>query len=168
MNEEVVNLYRWPRTTLFILLIYVMSATAASASWAFAFVVHDGKTYALSNDTVSKSLLGGKIGQVSYYSDEEGSYGGNFSNALPKGTPYFRIQGTPVEQAITVQNRDGTYVKAYYQGQHSAGGDNTEDERNSPAGTSYSGENFILPIILFVLVGTAVAIVFHNKLGKGK
>lgn len=168
MNEEVVNLYRWLRTAMFILLVYVLSATAASASWAFAFVVNDGKTYSLSNDTVNKSLLGDKIGQVSYYSDEEGAYGGNFSNTLPKGTPYFRIQGIALDQAIAVQSRDGTYVKAYYQGKYSAGGENTEAEKDSPAGASYSGENLILPIVLFILVGTAVAIVFHNKLGKRK
>lgn len=153
---------------MFILLVYVLSATAASASWAFNFVVNDGKTYALSEDTVNKSLLGAKIGQVTYYSDEEGSYGGNFSNVLPKGTPYFSVQGIPVDQAIAVQSMDGTYVKAYYQGPYSAGGQNTEAERVDPIGSSYSGEKLVLPIVLFVLVGTALAIVFHNKLSKRK
>ncbi|OAB40392.1 hypothetical protein [Paenibacillus antarcticus] len=89
-------------------------------SWTYGFVVNDGKIFGLTDEVVEESFLGYEIGEVTYYSDIEGSYSGNFSNELPVGTLYFTIQGIAPEEAIAVK-KDGFYVKATYGGEYSGG-----------------------------------------------
>ena len=50
----------------------------SSADWAFTFVVWDGYIYQLSDEYVEDIVE--EIGEVTKYSDTEGTYSGNFSN----------------------------------------------------------------------------------------
>ena len=87
---------RYMKIPLITLLLLVMcSSPAALASWAYPFVVNDGKIYVMSEDPVEASALGDVVGKVTYYTDREGTYGGNFSNVYPKGTKYYAIQESP-------------------------------------------------------------------------
>lgn len=104
--------------SLFTLLLLVMcSSPAAVASWAYPFVVNDGKIFVVSEDRVEESTLGDVVGKVTYHTDQEGTYGGNFSNIYPKGTKYYAIQGIAPESTIAVETQEG-YVMARYEGEY--------------------------------------------------
>lgn len=100
-----------------LLLLVMCSSPAAVASWAYSFVVNDGKIYVVSEDRVDQSTLGDVVGKVTYHTDREGTYGGNFSNIYPKGTKYYAIQGMTPESAIAVETQEG-YVMARYEGEY--------------------------------------------------
>lgn len=88
----------------------------SSADWAFSFVVWDDYIYQLDDEYVLE--VEEKIGEVTVYSDMEGSYKGNFSNEYEKGTKYYSIQGISPEEAIAVQGEDGKYRKAIRDGKY--------------------------------------------------
>ncbi|RED59402.1 hypothetical protein [Cohnella lupini] len=90
-------------------------ATTSSASWAFdSFVVYNGNIYTVNTaDKITEVGMG--IGEVTYYSDKEGTYSGNFSNKFPIGSKYYEIQNVDTEKSIAVQLENGSYVRANYQ-----------------------------------------------------
>lgn len=100
-----------------LLLLVMCSSSVATASWAYSFVVNDGKIFVVSEDRVDQSTLGDVVGKVTYHTDREGTYGGNFSNIYPKGTKYYAIQGITPESAIAVEKQEG-YVMARYEGEY--------------------------------------------------
>jgi hypothetical protein len=81
----------------------------SSADWAYSFVVWDGFIYNLADDYVED--ISEKIGEVTRYSDMEGTYSGNFSNVYEKGTKYYAITGISTEEAIAVEERMGDIEK---------------------------------------------------------
>ncbi|GIO98901.1 hypothetical protein J14TS5_39870 [Paenibacillus lautus] len=104
---------------LLTLLLLVMGLSpAAVASWAYSFVVNDGKVFVVSEDRVDESTLGDVVGKVTYHTDQEGTYGGNFSNIYPRGTKYYAVQGIAPELAIAVETQEG-YLMARYEGEYS-------------------------------------------------
>ncbi|NRD77085.1 hypothetical protein HPT25_06190 [Bacillus sp. BRMEA1] len=82
----------------------------SSASWAYAFVVWNGYVYKITNEKVEQ--IDREIGEVTIYSDREGTYPGNFSNSYKKGTKYYSIKGISSDQAIAIQEQNGKYLKA--------------------------------------------------------
>jgi len=88
------------------------------ANWAYPFVVWNGYTYVISDEKVEK--VGKEIGHVTKYSDMEGTYTGNFSNAYKKGTKYFAIKGISTDEAIAVQDEKGKFVKATREGKYAS------------------------------------------------
>ena len=100
---------------LFVVLL-LFFPNKSSASWAYLFVVWDGFTYVITDEKVEE--VDKKIGAVTRYSDMEGTYSGNFSNAYKKGTQYFSIKGVSTDVAIAVQKEDGTYIKAIRDGEY--------------------------------------------------
>ncbi|MER2009623.1 MAG: hypothetical protein ABS939_19485 [Psychrobacillus sp.] len=87
----------------------------SSADWAFQFVVWNGYIYQLSDEYVEN--VDEKIGEVTKYSDMEGTYSKNFSNTYEKGTKYYAIQGISTEEAIAIEE-DGRYKKAIRDGKY--------------------------------------------------
>lgn len=87
----------------------------SSADWAFEFVVWDGYIYQLSEEYVEN--IDEEIGEVTKYSDMEGTYSGNFSNTYEKGTKYYAIQGISTEEAIAIEDK-GKYKKAIRNGKY--------------------------------------------------
>ena len=87
----------------------------SSADWAFQFVVWDSYIYQLSDEYVEN--IDEKIGEVTKYSDMEGTYSGNFSNTYEKGTKYYAIQGISTEEAIAIEEK-GKYRKAIRDGKY--------------------------------------------------
>ena len=87
----------------------------STASWAFQFVVWDGYIYQLSDEYVEDVVE--EIGEVTKYSDMEGTYSGNFSNVYEKGTKYYAMQGISTEEAIAIEE-EGKYRKAIRDGKY--------------------------------------------------
>ncbi|RDW15878.1 hypothetical protein [Oceanobacillus chungangensis] len=81
----------------------------SSADWAFSFVVWNGYIYQLSDEYVEDA--GKEIGEVTNYSDTEGTYSGNFSNEYEKGTKYYSIEGISTDEVIAIED-NGKYRKA--------------------------------------------------------
>lgn len=92
-------------------IILFIFPTKPLASWAYSFVVWDGYVYIISKNIAEDPAK--EIGEVTYYSDAEGTYSGNFSNTYEKGTKYFAITGVSTNVAIAVQERDGTFITAF-------------------------------------------------------
>ena len=88
----------------------IANPNASSADWASSFVVWDDYIYQLDEEYVLE--VDEEIGEVTVYSDMEGTYKGNFSNEYEKGTKYYSIQGISTAEAIAVQEEDGKYRKA--------------------------------------------------------
>ena len=133
---------------VFILSISILFPNKSLASWAYAFVVWDDYVYVITDEQVDG--VDKEIGHVTKYSDREGTYSGNFSNAYPKGTKYYSIRGVSTDEAIAIQEGDGTYIKATRDGEYAGGLGNL----SSPV--------FIGSILLVVII----AIVGINYFGK--
>lgn len=110
----------WMRATLLALLLFGSMLSQASADWAANFVVFNGGMYTVTEEEVATNAIGEQIGQVTRYSDREGTYGGNFSNRFPVGTPYYAILGAGEHKRIAVKTEDGTFVAAIYTGRYGA------------------------------------------------
>lgn len=95
-------------------LMLLMPTASVYASWAFGFVVYNDNVYKLTDETVPADRIGLKIGKVSMYTDVEGSYKGNYSNALPEGSEYRGIIGIDVQDAIAADTGGGQFVKAVF------------------------------------------------------
>ena len=65
--------------------------------------------------------IGAKIGRVTKYSDQEGTYSGNFSNVFPIGTEYYTILGIDRKEAIAVKADETLYLQADYGGAYAGG-----------------------------------------------
>lgn len=87
----------------------------SSADWVNSFVVWEGYIYRISDEYIDD--ISEEIGEVTKYSDMEGTYSGNFSNAYRKGTKFYAIKGISTEEAIAVAE-DGKYRKAIRNGKY--------------------------------------------------
>ena len=82
-----------------------------AASWAFDSVKWHNHIYRVTTETVGG--VGQQIGVVTNYSDNEATpETGTFSNKYPVGTKLFSILNTDTIDAIAVQTKDGSYLKA--------------------------------------------------------
>ncbi|WP_081986965.1 hypothetical protein, partial [Planococcus sp. CAU13] len=88
----------------------------SSADWAFSFVVWDDYIYRIDDEYVAE--VDEEIGEVTAYSDIEGTYSGNFSNEYEKGTKFYSIEGIGTEEAIAIEEEDGRYRKAIRDGKY--------------------------------------------------
>lgn len=90
-------------------------AGKSSADWASSFVVWEGYIYRISDEYIDD--ISEEIGEVTKYSDMEGTYSGNFSNAYRKGTKFYAIKGISTEEAIAIAE-DSKYRKAIRNGKY--------------------------------------------------
>ncbi|WP_075618596.1 hypothetical protein [Paenisporosarcina indica] len=99
---------------LFFLLIF--STTSVQAlSWSYSFVVWKGNVYEVTKEKISESDIVRHLGEVKTKpNDMTGSYYGDASNAYPKGTRYFEINGELTETSIAVEVENNQWVKAVY------------------------------------------------------
>lgn len=102
-------------SVLLVLLIVMASSTVYALDWAYPFVVWDGKVYEVKvEEVIEENEIGKVIGKVKTKpNDMTGSYYGNASNSLPKGTKYYEIKGVPTTSAIAVR-KDDRWIKAVY------------------------------------------------------
>lgn len=135
---------------VFILSISILFPNKSSASWAYAFVVWDDYVYVITDVQVDE--VDKEIGHVTKYSDREGTYSGNFSNVYPKGTKYYSIQGINTEEAIAIQEDDGTYIQATRDGEY--------------ARNKYGIDNVITLAFIGAILLVIISIVRTNYYGK--
>lgn len=104
---------------LAILLTMLFSSHAEALSWAYSFVVWDGKLYEVKQDVnVPENEIAEAIGQVKTAADDmSGAYYGNASNYYEKGTVYYAIRDVPTDESIAVETNEGIFVKAEYRQQ---------------------------------------------------
>jgi hypothetical protein len=111
---------KFTRLLLFVIVFILMNSflfpSKQLADWAYSFVVWDSFIYVVSDEFVEE--IDKEIGHVTKYSDMEGTYSGNFSNTYKKGTKYFSIKDISTDEAIAIQEKDGTYKKAIRDGQY--------------------------------------------------
>lgn len=130
---------RYVRILLLALSLFFVFFSPVSAKWAYPFVVNEGSLFVITEEVVDEALLGEVVGKVTNHSSDEAAYhGGNFSNQFPKGTKYYAIQGTPSEEAIAIRTKEGTYIKAIYEGEYNG------------------GDEFYLVILRWLLIAIAV------------
>ncbi|CAH0344046.1 hypothetical protein [Bacillus sp. CECT 9360] len=99
----------------FVLFTFMISSSVQALSWAYLFVVWEGKVYEVKQEEiVANSEIGKSIGEVRTIPDDmTGDYYGNASNYYPKGTKYYEIMGTSTSSAIAVKE-DNQWVKAVF------------------------------------------------------
>lgn len=103
-------------------IVALMPMRSMNADWAYSFVVYSGDIYEISDDElIPSNEIVKKIGQVTRYSDHEGTYSGNFSNIYPKGTPYYSIKNIDPKEIIAIKTHEAEFVKAINKGQYANG-----------------------------------------------
>lgn len=138
------------RNIISLFFVFIIGCTflvsTSYAKWAYAFVVFDGGTYIVSETHIEPKEIGKKIGEVTNYSDNEGTYSGNFSNQFPKGTEYYEIKGVKTNDSIAVKESEKSFIKANYNGEY-AGNSEQDDSK-------YNWQNLLPYIIgLILLIG---------------
>lgn len=100
---------------LSLLLIFLIPFSIQALSWAYPFVVWDGKVYEVKEEEILQdSEIGETIGEVNTQPDDmTGDFYGNASNYYPKGTKYYEITDTSTSTAIAVEV-ESQWVKAVY------------------------------------------------------
>ncbi|WP_214760382.1 hypothetical protein [Exiguobacterium sp. s146] len=89
-------------------LLLTVSLSAHALSWAYAFVVLDGRVYEVMNVAVLEADLGEVVGEVKTMADDmDGSYYGDASNMYPIGTTYRSVKGEAVEDVLAVADESG-------------------------------------------------------------
>lgn len=132
-------------------IVYILLSTSilfsnkSQADWTYSFVVWDDYVYMITDEQVEE--VDKEIGHVTKYSDREGTYSGNFSNAYPKGTKYYSINGISTDEAIAVLEGSRTYIKATRDGEY-AGNKYGIGNLGSPV---FIGA--ILLVVLIVMIG---------------
>ncbi|HZH59346.1 MAG TPA: hypothetical protein VEY70_07200 [Metabacillus sp.] len=91
-----------------------IQSVSYATSWAYQFVVWEENIYVVSEGEYVTEVEQ-EIGEVTNYSDME-QFGGNFSNAYPKGTKYYSIKGIKPEDSIAIEVKDGNFIKATREG----------------------------------------------------
>lgn len=102
--------------SIILIFISVVSASCSNSSWAYSFVVWNGYIYQISDEYVDE--ISDEIGEVTKYTDREGTYSGNFSNKYKKGTKYYAIDGISTDEAIAIEEENGEYRKATRDGKY--------------------------------------------------
>ncbi len=151
-----------------IFMIHVMLVSTVGADWAFKFVVYNECIYVITTDEIDKTMIDRKLGEVTYYSDFEGTYGGNFSNTFSEGTEYFEIKGFNTYEAIAIKTDEGKYIKADYDGEY-AGKDAPIPEGGSSSTEEDTVKNHndgIMWVLLTVLVVLIVILFIYIRQGK--
>ncbi|UOQ86541.1 hypothetical protein [Gracilibacillus salinarum] len=97
-----------------ILLLLWIPTSLYALTWAYPFVVLDGRVYEVTSDQVDPSDVGLLLGQVTKVANEQtGSFHGNASNQYPVGTKYFKMDKVDEKDAIAVK-ADQLYYKATF------------------------------------------------------
>lgn len=138
--------------------MFLLYISSVCASWAYEFVVNDGRSYIVTKERVELKLLGENVGKVTYHSTQEGSYNGNFSNSYPTGTQYYAVQGISPHEVIAVQSQTGDYFKAYFDREYGGSDDSIQPKQHSEIAAGHENKDYSI-LILSVLLAAFVAMI---------
>ncbi|TCI51447.1 hypothetical protein EVJ30_11315 [Exiguobacterium sp. SH5S13] len=93
------------RVVWLVVLLLSVSMSVHALSWAYAFVVLDGRVYEVTDEVVAEADLGEVVGEVETLADDmTGDYYGDASNMYPIGTEYRQVEGESVEDVLAVED----------------------------------------------------------------
>lgn len=131
------------------MILLSLPINTVNAKWAYPFVVYNKNIYIITDKKVNTELIESKLGRVTKYSSREGTYSGNFSNTYPKGTKYYKIKDTDVNEFIAVNEKDGSFTAAKYDGE-------------------YAESRYSIQAILLYSIGLCISVIFIWWLVKKK
>lgn len=86
-------------------LLLSVSLSVHALSWAYAFVVLDGRVYEVMDVVILESDLGNVVGEVKTMADDmTGDFYGDASNMYPIGTTYRAVDGEAVAEVLAVED----------------------------------------------------------------
>jgi hypothetical protein len=142
------------RKIISLIFVFVIGCTffitTTYANWAYAFVVYSGNIYVVSETHIEANKIGKKIGEVTKYSDQEGTYNGNFSNKFPKGTEYYEIKDVAIKEAIAIKESKDSFIKAKYDGKYAGSGE-------------YDHKNYLLVYFIGVVLLFGIIYLFYKR-----
>lgn len=125
-----------------LLICFLLGTSVVLATTGF--IVHEGKVYDVTTESVEADDVGTAIGEVTVQSEEVEN---GASNVFPVGTFFYDINGLDRGEAIAVEESSGQFVKAVY--------------------TQTNGSGFSIWTILLGIVGILVILVgmmsFRNQ-----
>ncbi|TCI63928.1 hypothetical protein [Exiguobacterium sp. SH3S1] len=131
-----------------VVLLLSVSLSVHALSWAYAFVVLDGRVYEVTDEVVAEADLGEVVGEVEALADDmTGDYYGDASNMYPIGTEYRQVEGESVEDVLAVE--DGTEWKR------------AEFVHEAP----FDSRNH-LDVIAYAAIGLGIAVFLGTRLRK--
>ncbi|TCI48086.1 hypothetical protein [Exiguobacterium sp. SH1S1] len=136
------------RVVWMLVLLLSVSLSVHALSWAYAFVVLDGRVYEVTDIMVLEADLGDVVGEVETLADDmTGDYYGDASNMYPIGTEYRQVEGESVEDVLAVE--DGTEWKR------------AEFVHEAP----FDSRNH-LDVIAYAAIGLGIAVFLGTRLRK--
>ena len=96
--------------------IFVIFPVQVFASEPQHFVVYNGYKYTLSLDTPNE--VGEQIGEITFYTTEQGIFSGNVSNYYGVGTKLFKIVGVEESDGIAVEVEPEKHLIAVQDGKY--------------------------------------------------
>lgn len=142
------------KTIIASVILLMTFYNTAYAKWSYEFVVFNKSIYTITDKKINSDLIGAVLGQVTSYSNQEGTYSGNFSNTFPKGTKYYNIKGSDSNKVIAIKVKDGTFIEANYEGEY--------------AGSRYNIQHLLLCFSGLIILLMIVGILVKKKLLKAK
>lgn len=131
-----------------IVLMMCVSSAVHALSWAYAFVVLDGRVYEVTEEVIPEDNLGDVVGEVETLADDmTGDYYGDASNMYPIGTEYRQVEGESVEDVLAVED-EAEWKRAEFV--HEA----PFDSRNQ------------LDVIAYAAIGLGLAVFLATRLRK--
>ncbi|TCI46069.1 hypothetical protein EVJ27_06140 [Exiguobacterium sp. SH3S2] len=131
-----------------VVFLLSVSLSVHALSWAYAFVVLDGRVYEVTDEVVAEADLGEVVGEVEALADDmTGDYYGDASNMYPIGTEYRQVEGESVEDVLAVE--DGTEWKR------------AEFVHEAP----FDSRNH-LDVIAYAAIGLGIAVFLGTRLRK--
>lgn len=88
------------------MLFFLLTGCSSSPSWAFHFIKYNNVNYIVTENEVKSSDLGGKIGEITHFLEDEQDSVDMSSNYYPKGTEFFEIKGIDKKEAIAVKENE--------------------------------------------------------------
>ncbi|MEC1179628.1 hypothetical protein P9B03_14100 [Metasolibacillus meyeri] len=101
--------------SIFVAYVLVTGCSSSSPDWAYHFVVWNDYMYVVSDEYTEN--VGSVIGEVTKFSDSEGTYSGNFSNKFEEGTKYYEIEGVDTDVSIAIEE-GSRYRIAHHNGKY--------------------------------------------------
>lgn len=93
------------RVTWLVVMLLSITVSVHALTWAYVFVVYDGRVYEVLDETIEEAELGDVVGEVKTMADDmDGSYYGDASNHYPIGTKYRQVNGESMEDVIAVED----------------------------------------------------------------
>lgn len=140
------------KIVIIVAILFMIPSYTTYAKWAYSFIVYNKNVYLITEIKIDSEFIGEELGQVTKYSDREGTYSGNFSNTYPKGTKYYKIKDVDVKESIAIKEVDGSFTQTNYESQY--------------AGAKYNIVTILFYMIAFIILLITVVVLLRKRSNK--